>query len=117
MGRSRLSLRHPNVPTEAILANRLSSPLAHRLGYAKRLEKILAVSGVIHPVTRRWPDHGNFTTMFLFVLLFCLAKESRREMDVLAASNASLATNDRTSLAMTTRANPQTGGANSSTVR
>jgi hypothetical protein len=55
--------------------------------------------------------------MFLFVLLFCLAKESRREMDVLAASNASLATNDRTSLAMTTRANPQAGGANSSTVR
>jgi hypothetical protein len=54
--------------------------------------------------------------MFLFVLLFCLAKESRRE-DVLAASNASLATNDRTSLAMTTRANPQAGGANSSTVR
>jgi hypothetical protein len=58
--------------------------------------------------------------MFLFVLLFCLAKESRREMDVLAASNASSTlnrTNDRTSLAMTTRANSQAGGANSSTVR
>jgi hypothetical protein len=27
--------------------------------------------------------------MFFFVLLFCLAKESQREMDVLAASNAS----------------------------
>jgi hypothetical protein len=53
--------------------------------------------------------------MFLFVSLFCLAKESRREMDVLAASNASLATNDRTSLVMTTRANSQAGGANSST--
>jgi len=31
--------------------------------------------------------------MFLFVLLFCLAKESRREMDVLAASNASSSLN------------------------